>query len=98
MLLHETIRSMTSRIRVAQHRKAKEAEGYRLVQFWVPDYSNEAYQSELRREWDSINEADAKDRTMDWLEPFIAEVWDDLPDEDWNFGDDDPLSGRPSRA
>jgi hypothetical protein len=85
-------------MRVAQHRKAKESEGYRLVQFWVPDYSNEEFRAEVRREWDSINEADSKDETMDWLEPFIAEVWDDLPNDDWNFGDDDPLSKREPQA
>jgi hypothetical protein len=85
-------------MRVAQHRKAKAADGYRLVQFWVPDYSNEQYRAEIQREWDSINAADAKDKTMEWLEPFIAEVWDDLPEDDWNFGDDDPLSQRQTNA
>jgi len=85
-------------MRVAQHRKDKAADGYRLVQIWVPDYSNEEYRAETRREWDSINAADAHDKTMDWLEPFIAEVWDDLPEDDWNFGDDDPLSQRQTNA
>ena len=69
---------MSSRMRVAQHRKAKAADGYRLVQFWVPDYSNVEYRAEIQREWDSINAADAKDKTMEWLEPLIAEVLDDL--------------------
>jgi ribosomal protein L3 len=68
---------MTGRMRVAEHRKRMEQEGYRLVQMWVPDRANEDYLAQMRRESASINVADQTDDVMEWLDDASGWIWDD---------------------
>lgn len=64
-------------MRVAQHRKRMEEEGYRLLQIWVPDRGNEKYLAEMNRECASITAADAQDDIMDWLNDVSSWIWDE---------------------
>lgn len=68
---------MTSRMRVTQHRKRMEEEGYRLLQVWVPDRANEAYLAQMKSECASINQADRQDDIMDWIDDVSAWIWDE---------------------
>ena len=68
---------MASRMRVAEHRRKKEEQGYRLLQVWVPDHTNQKFMSELKSEYLSIRRADSKDDVLDWIEELSAGVWDD---------------------
>lgn len=68
---------MSSRMRVAQHRKRMEEEGYRLLQIWVPNRENEHYLADIKRECVSINAADKNDDIMEWLEEVSGWVWDE---------------------
>lgn len=67
---------MTSRMRVIEHRKAMEAEGFRLIQVWVPDVTDELNRAAIAQECASINQSDKTDDVMDWLEDAGAGVWD----------------------
>lgn len=64
-------------MRVAQHRKQMKEEGYRLLQIWVPDRTNEKYLAEMKRECASINEADKRDDIFEWLEDVSGWIWDE---------------------
>lgn len=64
-------------MRVAQHRKRMEEEGYRLLQIWVPDRENEKYLADIKRECESINSADQKDDIMEWLDDVSSWAWDE---------------------
>jgi len=68
---------MSSRMRVAQHRKQMKEEGYRLLQIWVPDRTNEKYLAEMKRECLSINQADEQDDIMEWLEDQSSWIWEE---------------------
>jgi hypothetical protein len=63
-------------MRVIEHRKAMEAEGFRLIQVWVPDVTDEVNRAAIARECDSINQSDKTDDVMDWLDDVTAGVWD----------------------
>jgi Protein of unknown function (DUF3018) len=54
------------------------AEGYRPVEVWVRDVTDEAYKAEARRQAQSAASADVEDRVMEWIEAVSAESWDDL--------------------
>ena len=53
-----------------------EAEGFRLIQVWVPDVTDEVNRAAIARECVSINQSDKTDDVMDWLEDAGAGVWD----------------------
>ncbi len=67
---------MTSRMRVIEHRKAMEAEGFRLIQVWVPDVTDELNRAAIARECASINRSDKTDDVMEWLDDAMSGVWD----------------------
>jgi hypothetical protein len=54
------------------------AEGYKPIEVWVPDLSNDAYRQEAKRQAQSAAAADVEDRVMEWIEAVSAEAWDDL--------------------
>lgn len=68
---------MSSRMRVAQHRKKMEEEGYRLLQIWVPDRTNEKFLADMKREYASINKADEQDDIYEWLSEHSGWIWDE---------------------
>ncbi|MDH6422986.1 antitoxin MazE-like protein [Aurantimicrobium minutum] len=68
---------MSSRMRVAQHRKQMKEEGYRLLQIWVPDRTNEKYLADMKREYASINKADEQDDIMEWLDNVSGWIWEE---------------------
>ena len=49
---HENLDGKT---RVARHRAAMRAKGYRLMQFWVPDMRSPAFREQIAREVAAIN-------------------------------------------
>ena len=67
---------MTSRMRVIEHRKAMEAQGFRLIQVWVPDVTDERNRAAIARECASINQSDKTDDVMEWLDDAMSGVWD----------------------
>ena len=68
---------MSSRIRVAQHRKQMKEDGYRLLQIWVPDRTNEKFLADMQRECESINKADEQDDIYEWLDEHSGWIWDE---------------------
>ena len=68
---------MSSRMRVAQHRKQMKEQGMRLLQIWVPDRTNEQYLADMKKEYASINKADEQDDIMEWLEEHSGWIWDE---------------------
>lgn len=63
-------------MRVIEHRKAMEAEGFRLIQVWVPDVSDEVNRAAIARECSSINQSDKTDDVMEWLDDAMSGIWD----------------------
>jgi hypothetical protein len=63
-------------MRVIEHRKAMEAEGFRLIQVWVPDVTDELNRAAIARECASINRSDKTDDVMEWLDDAMSGVWD----------------------
>lgn len=76
-MLHVTISGMSSRMRVAQHRKQMKEQGMRLLQIWVPDRANEKYLADMKREYASINKADEQDDIMEWLDDVSGWIWEE---------------------
>ncbi|MDH6277321.1 ribosomal protein L3 [Aurantimicrobium minutum] len=68
---------MSSRMRVAQHRKQMKEQGMRLLQIWVPDRANEKYLADMKLECASINRADEQDDIMEWLDDVSGWIWDE---------------------
>jgi surfactin synthase thioesterase subunit len=72
--------NLDGRTRVARHRAAMRAKGYRLKQFWVPDVRSPEFREQIAREVAAINaSAHAADD-----QAFIDSVtdWEGLPPYD----------------
>ena len=53
-----------------------EAQGFRLIQVWVPDVTDERNRAAIARECASINQSDKTDDVMEWLDDAMSGVWD----------------------
>ncbi len=53
-------------------------DGYRPIEAWVRDPSDESYRAEADRQAKSAAHADVEDRVMEWIEAVSTEAWDDL--------------------
>ena len=74
----------SSAARVAKHRAAMKAQGFRLKQFWVPDMRDPALQARLREESRIIAaRVDDEKEVMGWVDAVTEGVWDDEPDYKW---------------
>jgi Protein of unknown function (DUF3018) len=78
---HEPIKPKpSSTARVAKHRAAMKAKGYRLKQVWVRDTSDPAFRERLREESRIIADMDRQSGDGAWCDAFAATAWADLPD------------------
>lgn len=51
-------------------------QGYRPIEIWVPDPTNEVYLREARRQSRLVAKADEQDDAMDWVEAVGPVDWD----------------------
>ncbi|CAN7426349.1 antitoxin MazE-like protein [Neorhizobium tomejilense] len=51
-------------------------QGYRPIEIWVPDLTNEAFRRQAEEEMRRIAEADAKEDIEDWIEAVGPTDWD----------------------
>ena len=77
---HEVIKPLST-ARVAKHRAAMKAKGYRLKQVWVPDLADPAIKAEIERANRVIAEFECKNpEEARWMDEAVARAWSDLPD------------------
>lgn len=69
--------SHDSRTRVARHRAAMRAKGYRLKQFWLPDVRTPAFKEQARRDMAAIEAGLGRRDEIDFAES--VQYW---PEED----------------
>jgi Protein of unknown function (DUF3018) len=80
---HEVIKP-SSTARVAKHRAAMRAKGYRLKSIWLPDMRDPKLQERLREESRLIASRKEEEAEVDaWCEAMMAGIWDDEPDYKW---------------
>lgn len=51
-------------------------QGYRKIEIWVPDLSNEIFRAQAEEEMRRIAEADARDDVAAWIEAVGPTDWD----------------------
>ena len=73
MTKHEKI---DGRTRVANHRAAMRAKGYRLKQFWVPDTRTPEFQETARREALAIANSPYEAEEQAWVDEISRGVWE----------------------
>ncbi|CAB4559952.1 unannotated protein [freshwater metagenome] len=78
------IAGMSKRMKIAQEKKEMEAAGYRLIQVWVPDYSNPNYKGPRPAD-DVYVVGEAKGDLQAWIDGHIDETLADMSDDDWSF-------------
>ena len=74
---HEVIGSAA---RVAKHRAAMRAKGFRLKQIWVPDMRDPTMQERLRWESRVIANKSSEAEDQAWTEAMLADVWAGEPE------------------
>ena len=74
---HEVIGSAA---RVAKHRAAMRAKGFRLKQIWVPDMRDPTMQERLQEESRIIGAREEELSVQRWIEAVSAGVWDEEPE------------------
>jgi len=70
--------SPDSRIRVARHRAAMRAKGYRLKQFWLPDVRTPAFKMQARRDAQMIAASAGRDWDLGFAE--AVQYWPEQDD------------------
>jgi ABC-type branched-subunit amino acid transport system substrate-binding protein len=70
-------RSENSKDRVAKHRAAMRAKGYRLKQFWLPDVRTPEFREQARRDMAAIEGSAGRQDDIDFAE--AVQYW---PEED----------------
>jgi hypothetical protein len=71
---------LTTRERVARHRAAMRARGYRLKQFWVPDMRTPEFKAEARRQSLLVANSPHEAEDQAWVDSLMD--WDSLPPYD----------------
>lgn len=67
---------MDVRDRVGAHRDRMRAQGFRLIQMWVPDVRSEEFAAEARRQSKSVAEGDHRSDDQEFIEAISVE-WDE---------------------
>ncbi|WP_166983899.1 antitoxin MazE family protein [Paramicrobacterium fandaimingii] len=67
---------MGVRDRVGAHRERMKAQGFRLIQMWVPDVRSEEFAVEARRQSQSVAEAERHSDDQEFIEAISVE-WDE---------------------
>lgn len=70
--------SHDSRARVARHRAAMRAKGYRLKQFWLPDVRTAAFKAQARRDAAAMSAQIEQDDDMAFVEAI--QYWPEQDD------------------
>jgi hypothetical protein len=70
-----------AKTRVARHRAAMRAKGYRLKQMWVRDTRSPEFLAEIRAACEAINASPFHAEDMAWVEA-VSIPWDELPPYD----------------
>jgi Protein of unknown function (DUF3018) len=77
---HEVVKSSSS-ARVAKHRAAMKANGYRLKQIWVAVLDDPAIRAEIARANHSVANFEAKHpEDAGWMDSAVARAWQDFSD------------------
>lgn len=71
---HEQLDGKT---RVARHRAAMRARGYRLKQLWIPDVRSSLFRAQITREVAAINASPSAAEDQAFIDAISD--WDDLP-------------------
>lgn len=67
-----------SKTRVARHRAAIRAKGYRLKQFWLPDVRTDAFKQQARRDAAAMSAQIEQDDVMTFVE--AVQYWPEQDD------------------
>jgi len=67
---------MAVRDRVGAHRERMRAQGYRLVQVWVPDVRSAEFAAEARRQSAAVGAVDRMSDDQDFVEA-VTVSWDE---------------------
>ena len=70
--------SEDSKSRVARHRAAMRAKGYRLKQFWLPDVRTPAFKEQARRDAAAMSAQIERDDDMAFVE--AVQYWPEQDD------------------
>ena len=70
--------SHDSKTRVARHRAAMRAKGYRLKQFWLPDVRTPAFKEQARRDAAAMSAQIQQDDDMAFVE--AVQYWPEQDD------------------
>ncbi len=93
MGVHE---GMTGAQRLAKHRVALRAKGYKLKQYWLPDLSDPKILADIKRGIAAINATEDEADVMAFINSHYDEVMANEPDYDW--GPAGPPKGSPRDA